>query len=115
MQSSTRNHYDIVTEGIISTIPEKFRLQSYVKHYPQTNFPKLPSNFNIWHGKEKEGGGGEKDYLLNNNRLPGKIMSRKRSPQNYKEVACHPYVRIYPNTRPDFQIFTTINFLPLRV
>ena len=47
MQSSTRNHYDIVTEGIISTIPEKFRLQSYVKHYPQTNFPKLPSNFNI--------------------------------------------------------------------
>ena len=47
MQSPTRNPYDIVTEGIISTIPVKFRLQSYVKHYPQTNFPKLPSNFNI--------------------------------------------------------------------
>ena len=41
MQSSTRNHHDIVTDGIISTIPVKFRLQSYVKHYPQTNFPKF--------------------------------------------------------------------------
>lgn len=41
MQSPTRNPYDIVTEGIISTIPVKFRLQSYVKHYPQTNFPKF--------------------------------------------------------------------------
>ena len=30
-----------MTEGIISTIPVKFRLQSYVKHYPQTNFPKF--------------------------------------------------------------------------
>ena len=47
MQSPTRNPYDIVTEGIISTIPVKFRLQSYVKHYTQPNFPQLPSNFNI--------------------------------------------------------------------
>ena len=36
-----RNPYDIVTEGIISIIPVKFRLQSYVKHYSQTNFPKF--------------------------------------------------------------------------
>ena len=39
-------------------------MQSYVNSQRQTNFPKLPSNFNIWHRKEKEGGGGEKHCVM---------------------------------------------------
>ena len=48
MQSSTRNPYDIVTEGIISTIPINFSLAKVLQIVNPSKFSQISSWFNIF-------------------------------------------------------------------
>ena len=59
---------------------------------PKRIFPKFLQILTFHTEKGKEGGGGEKDCLLNNNRLPQENKLRQRPVENCKAVAYNPHV-----------------------